>query len=530
MLIKAHAGEDHVPQTNETYQDVVNRIKAQFIDNDNKLLVIVVNPFWHDLDLAWKAFRNLVAYLQNSLSQQVAGQQQPLAIKDACYAAANILFHLPQKDFERYFININPLFQNLAEAQLIYDTQATEPEQSFRWKNCTDVNAAAKFNRDFKSALGRIVDSHQGDRVLLQNLMRGLENSMLVLSHVDLATQLKSIEIQDFDKVINLIFANPNSSYRRQLLAKNFTLHVGYAENGEIEIRPSELLTETASQFYENIKSFAIEPETAEPLSAAPVEESEKTPPVDLAPLIVATESLVKEIAFLRESLASQMQEGVSQDELVNEVKQLTKLAQAHKEISQAHKKMSLESFDLLKKLQAQESDQKASDQEQTRLIQEQTQLIKEQSRLISQKTPQSSVSQPQSSSNSQGGLLWLFIIMILIASVFLVSQISRLESQLNNEVIASNVASKVPDALKDKGVTTEIIEQLNLNKVEIDEEKLSKLIATTLSSQDSNFIAQLATEVANKMPAIESEKVTNAIAANLADTPGKAVEQVTKD
>jgi hypothetical protein len=324
VLVKAHAGEDHVPQTNETYQDVVNRIKAQFIDNDNKLLVIVVNPFWHDIDLAWKAFRNLVAYLQEQLSGK---EGQPLAIKDACYVAANILFHLPQDDFARYFINLNQLFQNLAEAQLIYDIQTTESEQSFRWKNCTDANAAAKFNRDFKSAIGRIVDSHQGDRVLLQNLMRGLENSMLVLSHVDLATQLKSIDIQDFDKVINLIFANPNRSYRRQLLAKNFTLHVGYAENGEIEIRPSELLTETASQFYENIKSFAIEPEIAKPLPAVPVEESEKTPPIDLSPLVAAIESLVKEekegnnelgrinttITFFKESLTNQMQESVSQ-------------------------------------------------------------------------------------------------------------------------------------------------------------------------------------------------------------------------
>jgi hypothetical protein len=225
-------------------------------------------------------------------------------------------------------------------------------------------------------------------------------------------------------------------------------------------------------------------------------------------------------------------------DELVDEVRQLTQLAQAHQKISQAHqeisqehKKISLESFDSLrKKLQAQESYQKASDQEQTRLIEEQTQLIKKQSRLISEKTPQSSASQLQFFNNLQSGLLWLFMTMILIASVFLVFQITRLENKLNNEVIANNVASKVPDALKDKGVTTEIIEQLNLNKVKIDEEKLSGLIATKLSSPKSDFIAQLAEKTADKMPAIESEKVTNAIAANLADTHGKAVEQVTKD
>jgi hypothetical protein len=313
VVATAHAGEDHVPQTNETYQDVVDRIKAQFISNDNKLkdhklLVIVVNPFLHDLDLAWKAFRNLVAYLQNTLSQQVAGQQQPLAIKEACYAAANILFHIQPDNFKKYFINPDQLFENLANARLVYDCQATDPEQSFQWENCMDANAAIDFNQQFESALEKIVGSQQGDRVLLQNLMRDLKNSMVVLSHVDLASHLKSIDVEDFDKVFNLIFANPNRSYRRQLLAKNLILHVGYADNGEIQVHPTQLLTQTASQFYENIKSFAIEPETAEPLSAAWVEEeSDNTFP------IVATESLVKEIAFLRESLASQMHEGVSQ-------------------------------------------------------------------------------------------------------------------------------------------------------------------------------------------------------------------------
>jgi uncharacterized protein YeaO (DUF488 family) len=391
VTVTAHAGEEHTATEN-----VTATIKRPFVTHgNNKLLVIVVNPFLHDTDLAWKAFRNLVAYLQH----QIRGNEGvPISIKEACYTAVKILFHYEREAFSKIAHGVEEILEVVEKAILKYDCWAADLAPSFRLENVSSADAT-RFNEVFQQAIDNIIHLHQGKVYRLQNLIAGFDNSMLVLSHVDLANNLNAIKIDDFDEVFNRLFGTLNRGYRQQLLAKNLKLKV-FLEDGQLEIRPVGLLEKTASQFYENIKSFAI----------------------------------------------------------------------------------------------------------------------------------QNSTSQPQSSNNSQSGLLWLFMTMILIASVFLVFQIGRLENQLNNEVIASNIASKVPDALKDQKVTTEIIKQLNLNKVEIDEEKLSELIATKLSSPKSDFIAQLAEKTADKMPAIESEKVTNAIAANLADTHGKAVEQVTKD
>ncbi len=118
-----------------------------------------------------------------------------------------------------------------------------------------------------------------------------------------------------------------------------------------------------------------------------------------------------------------------------------------------------------------------------------------------------------------QSRMFWLFIGMaiILMGSLGVLmykinnfdtelkniaSRVDNVSTQLNTEKIANSVATKVPDALKDKGVTTEIIDALNLKRINIKEGELSKLIATELSEK-SAFVDKLATETADKIPPI---------------------------
>ncbi|MEK8015906.1 MAG: ATP-binding protein [Candidatus Parabeggiatoa sp.] len=307
LHITAHAGEVHTLDDSAT-----ENIKKEFLDNGKeKLLVVVVNPFLHNLDLAWKAFCNLVAVLQKK-------SRQGFSIKEACYAAAEILFHLSREQFQKYGLNMEDTLAGIEDAVLIYDCDASSLEERFKFSNVSNDNAKVDFDEEFKKTIASIFNAHKGDRDRLITLMDGLDNSMLILSHADLANKLSSISVDDFDEVFNLIFNTPNRNYRRQLLAGNLSLDIRSQEEEQvnINIRPVDLLDKSAKQFYENIKSFAIEAKTGKSLpiqanTGKSLSDSEVEPPTKLHwvtpeddPLITVMEALVTETTLNREEFS----------------------------------------------------------------------------------------------------------------------------------------------------------------------------------------------------------------------------------
>ncbi|RKZ92313.1 MAG: hypothetical protein DRR19_04620 [Candidatus Parabeggiatoa sp. nov. 1] len=306
LQITAHAGEEHTQ-----HDDATQKIKKAFLDNGNdKLLVVVVNPFLHHVELAWKAFRNLVAVLQKTPTPG-------FSIKEACYTAAQVLFHLSREQFHKYGLNMKDTLARIEDAVLTYDCDASSLEQRFKLTCVSNDNANAKvdFDEEFNGTIARIFNAHGGDRGRLITLMDGLDNSMLILSHADFANKLSSISVDDFDDVFNLIFNTPNCNYRRQLLAGNLSLDIR-SQGEQVNVRPVKLLDKSARQFYQNIKSFAFEAKTGKSLpvkanTGKSLPESEVEPPTKLHwvtpeddPLITVTEALVTEAKLNREELS----------------------------------------------------------------------------------------------------------------------------------------------------------------------------------------------------------------------------------
>jgi len=269
VQVTAHAGEELEQRRRE-------EIKQEFQDNcSQKLLVVVVNPFLHHADLAWKAFRNLIAVLQSKLG---------LPIKEACYAAANILFQVSRENFIPAPLTpqIEELFNSIQCAQLEYNHYEPNLEKAFTLNNAVQNDQAyQQFNTNFQRVVTGIVEARQPIRDRLRGLMTGLDNSMVILSHADLMDLLPALKWDDFDDVFNLIFDTPNRNYRRQLLAHNIRLAINpIPEAGEDQtmyyVYPAQVLSRSAKQFYENIKSFAIEAKMGKSLSGSQVESPSK--------------------------------------------------------------------------------------------------------------------------------------------------------------------------------------------------------------------------------------------------------------
>ncbi|MEK8019787.1 MAG: ATP-binding protein [Candidatus Parabeggiatoa sp.] len=299
VQVTAHAGEELEQRRRE-------EIKQEFQDNcTQKLLVVVVNPFLHHPDLAWKAFRNLIAVLQSKLG---------LPIKEACYAAANILFQVSRENFIPAPLTpkIGELFDSLKGVQLEYNHYEPNLEKCFTLNNdIQNSQVYQQFNTDLKQIVTGIVQAHQPIRDRLRGMMTGLDNSMVILSHADLMDLLPALKWDDFDDVFNSIFDTPNRNYRRQLLAHNIRLAINpRQEAGEDQtmyyVYPAQVLSRSAKQFYENIKSFAIEAKKGKSLSGSQVQSPNKlhwVTPED-APLIRVTENLVSEAKLNREELS----------------------------------------------------------------------------------------------------------------------------------------------------------------------------------------------------------------------------------
>ncbi len=244
LRISAHAGEEH--RDKET-----KAIREEVADKSKKLLVVVVNPFLHNADLAWKAFRNLIAVLLQD--------EQLLSFQEACYAASYILFQVTEESLDDNYlkhVGVEATFQPLEGVRLKYDHHEPDIEKRFTLDNASDE--ATQSLEKLKELVTRIVQGEQGDRDRLINLVKGLENSMVVLSHIDLVDLLPCIEQADFDYVCNVLFNwEPNRSYRQQLLAHNIRLKIG--SHHKEDIFPVQVLINSAQQFYRNVRSFAIE-------------------------------------------------------------------------------------------------------------------------------------------------------------------------------------------------------------------------------------------------------------------------------
>jgi energy-coupling factor transporter ATP-binding protein EcfA2 len=292
VQVTAHAGE-------ELTQRAINDIQQEFVERQ-KLLVVVVNPFLHHRDLAWKAFRNLVAVLQNRLE---------LSLKEACYAAADILFQVSREGFIPRPLRpqVEAVFTRLEEAKLEYDHYEPNLEQRFRLTHVPD-EAKVLFYNELKPIVTGIVDAHRTDRDRLRNLMAGLDNSMLVLSHADLMDLLSSIRVDDFDDLFNSIFNTPNRNYRRQLLAHNIRLAIraqlDKPQEGQLGyyVYPAAVLKKSAQQFYQNLKSFAIEAKTGQPGYDEPVELADEHLVKTNKNLVTAVENLHEDLTQLNQN------------------------------------------------------------------------------------------------------------------------------------------------------------------------------------------------------------------------------------
>jgi type VI protein secretion system component VasF len=314
MRITAHAGEEHTKrEPKEIKQEFQNKRRE-------KLLVVVVNPFLHNPELAWKAFRNLVAVLQNRLE---------LSIKEACYAAADILFHVSTETLipEPLRTEVEALFSRLEAAQLKYNHDEPNMEQQF---TLTNVEEQVQFNELIGPIVTGIVEKRRPDRDRLRNLMAGLDNSLLVLSHVDMMDLLPSIRADDFDDVFNSIFNTPNRNYRRQLLAHNIRLAIRAqlerAQEGQpgYYVYPAAVLEKSAQQFYQNIKSFAIEAKTGQPGYDEYVKLVDEHLVNTDKNLVTAVENLHEDLTQLNQKLANDNPEN-TENTLITAVENLHK-------------------------------------------------------------------------------------------------------------------------------------------------------------------------------------------------------------
>ena len=223
----------------------VKRTAAEFRDDPEKILVLVVNPFLCDKTLAGEAFVELIAKVQGR--DNWPGVEGSWSFLEAMEVVAAILFsHRPalyastrdlgspegrvpiyhqHEAVRRYFQ------EKRADILLRYDPRASEAER-------IKVEAVAKGTDAGQPGSGRpvmgpevvdelkrlaeaIVNKNRPKMIAIRELLQDLDRVVLLPTHLDVFSHLSRVEVVDFLKVVDELFGKRDRLMSQQIIGRS---------------------------------------------------------------------------------------------------------------------------------------------------------------------------------------------------------------------------------------------------------------------------------------------------------------------
>ncbi|HWE01837.1 MAG TPA: hypothetical protein VG326_05455 [Tepidisphaeraceae bacterium] len=195
-----------------------------------KVLVVCLNPFKIDSEMAWKGLNQLIAALQTT------GLDLPSAFESAVWTLFQVR---PEVIANRP--NLKRLLSAWSNSEISYEPAQSDPAKRFVWKG---INQGSKDElcNEMRQLIDRSI-SLQGPLVDVVRLaLRRIENSVVVLTHVDLIDAvLPSITFTDLERVYNYLFKErPERMVSQQAVARLFEVEMDKPYNSRAGAAPED--------------------------------------------------------------------------------------------------------------------------------------------------------------------------------------------------------------------------------------------------------------------------------------------------
>ena len=212
--IRSHAGESTMEDGGSVHAE---RFRDRFIDG-KRLLVVALNPFTCDEQLAMLGMRSLVSHLQ---------AREDMVLPTAFRVAARALLSVSAGELSKDYPEVEELLDSpdLAGACIKHD--ATGGGHTFRWDGIARPELADALDLALQELVRRVVSQSKPFRDQMSEAARRLTNCVVLLTHVDLLQMMPGVHRHDFDPVFDTMFHDtPDLRERQKLFQASLELRI----------------------------------------------------------------------------------------------------------------------------------------------------------------------------------------------------------------------------------------------------------------------------------------------------------------
>lgn len=181
----------------------------------SRVFVAVVNPFIVDRGIAFQAACSMISWLQ----------RWDLTFQNAIRLTFEILFH------RGYFSQSETLKNALlsdefVKAKIVYNSNARDQAERFSVTESYNSNAngapimTTRLGEALELAVFSAVDRASATHSVLSDVLQDVDNSILVLSHLDLIQYMSGFDIGQIRQVCDIIYRNRSRRESRQLFGR----------------------------------------------------------------------------------------------------------------------------------------------------------------------------------------------------------------------------------------------------------------------------------------------------------------------